>query len=222
MRDNLNLQSHSIIEVTLDGLPVELPSECFSLNAIRCFLEMLALKEQRVLHSLSVDGVPVNPALPMVHPGNFFRIEAESLDLEDTSVLLLETALKQVSHTRECIEAAVTLVLINDIRTAREIWWNLAGQLKEPVLTLSLLPDNSCGPTNGRASLSQLRKWQLQQIAIIIRDVDEACHLEDIIPLSNALENRVLPWLQKLTELINLWCETAKAGSRLGIKSAVF
>ena len=55
---------------------------------------------------------------------------------------------------------------------ARELWWNLARQLKEPVLTLSLLPDNACGPANGRASLTQLRKWQLEQIAAIIKDVD--------------------------------------------------
>src|SRR4029077_8131272 len=98
------------------------------------------------------------------------------------------------------------------------IWWNLAGQLKEPVLTLSMLPDNLCGPANGRASLAQLRRWQLQQIAGIIRHADKACHTGDIIKLSDTLENRVLPWLQKLSELIHLWCETAKAGSRLGIK----
>ena len=81
---------------------------------------------------------------------------------------------------------------------------------------MSLLPDNACGPANGGASLTQLRKWQLEQVAAIIRDVDEACHAEDTIPLSDALENRVLPWLQKLNELISLWHDTAMAGERLG------
>jgi hypothetical protein len=93
--------------------------------------------------------------------------------------------------------------------------------LKEPVLTLSLLPDNVCGTPDGHTSPTQLRKWQLEQIAAIIRDVDEACHSQDTIPLSNALENRVLPWLQNLSELISLWHETVLAGSRLGISSAV-
>jgi hypothetical protein len=32
----------------------------------------------------------------------------------------------------------------------------------------------------------------------------------------------VLPWLQKLGELIQLWHETALAGSRLGINSGSF
>jgi hypothetical protein len=83
-----------------------------------------------------------------------------------------------------------------------------------------LLPDSACGPANGRASLTQLRKWQLEQIATIIKDVDAVCRAEDSLPLSNALENRVLPWLQNLTELIILWHETAQVGSRLGMNCA--
>jgi hypothetical protein len=141
--------------------------------------------------------------------------------LEETSLLLLKKAFQQTDLARECVEIALTLVLINNGRVAHEVWWNLASVLKEPVITLSLLPENTCEPFDNRVSLAQLRKWQLEQIAAIIRDVNEACHSEDTIPLSNALENRVLPWLQSLSELISLWHETALAGSRLGINHAV-
>ena len=103
----------------------------------------------------------------------------------------------------------------------REVWWNLASALKEPVITLSLLPENICQPFDNRTPLTQLCKWQLEQIAAIMEDLDEACHSEDSIQLSNALENRVLPWLQNLGELISLWHETVLAGSRLGISHAV-
>lgn len=205
----------------MDGLPVTPPLEYRSLPAIRCYLETLALERQRILCSLSVDDEPVNLALPLVNARGFCRVEAETIPLEEKSLLLLKTALQQADQAREYVETAVTLVLINEIHVARELWWNLARQLKEPVLTLSLLPDNACGPANGRASLTQLRKWQLEQIAVIIKDVDAVCHAEDTIPLSNALENRVLPWLQNLTELIILWHETAKTGSRLGMNCAV-
>ena len=222
MCDNLDSAPHSAIEATLDGLPVELPSERSSVNAVRSFLEILALEKQRVLHSLSVDGEPLNLTSPVVHRGNFSRIEAGTISLEDTSVLLLDTAMRQIKQVRGCIESAVALVLINDMRTAREIWWNLAGQLKEPVLTLSLLPDNLCGPANGRASLAQLRKWQLEQIAVIISIIDLACCSGDTLKLSDALETRVLPWLQKLSELTALWRETEMAGLRLGIKHGAF
>ena len=222
MGDNLHNASQLCreLEITLDGLPVALPAGHRSLSAIRCYLETLALEKQRILCSLSVDGEPVNLALPLNHDGAFCRIDAGTAALKETSVLLLKTALQQAELAREYVETAVTLVLINDGRVARELWWNLARQLKEPVLTLSLLPDNACGPANGGASLTQLRKWQLEQVAAIIRDVDEACRSEDTIPLSNALENRVLPWLQQLNELISLWHDTAVAGERLGISCA--
>jgi hypothetical protein len=202
-------------------LPVELPSGHCSFNAIRCYLEALALEKQRILGSLRVDGEPANLSLPLVHAGAFCRIEAETVALEETSILLLQTARQQADYARECVETALTLVLINDARVAREIWWNLAKQLKEPVLTLSLLPDSACGPANGRASLAQLRRWQLEQIAAIIREVNEVCDSEDTIPLSHALENRVLPWLQELSELIGLWHETAVAGLGLGTSHTV-
>jgi hypothetical protein len=207
-------------EITLDGLPVGLPSGCRSLNAIRCRLERLALERQRILCSLNVDGQPVNLALPLPDQKICCRVEAETVALEETVLLLLKKAFQQTDFARECVETALTLVLINNGKVAREVWWNLASALKEPVITLSLLPDNACEPFDNRTSLAQLRKWQLEQIAAIIRDVDEACHSEDTIPLSNALENRVLPWLQSLSEIICLWHETVLAGSRLGISHA--
>ena len=210
----------SEIEVTLDGLPVNPPEGHRSLNAIRCYLETLALERQRVLCSLRVDGEWVNLALPLIHCGTFHRVEAGTVTLKETCVLLLKTASQQAELSREYVETAITLVLINDRSVAHELWWNLARQLKEPVLTLSLLPDNACGPATGGASLTQLRKWQLEQVAAIIKDVDEACHSEDTLPLSNALENRVLPWLEKLCELIDLWYETTMAGEPLEVSHA--
>jgi len=209
------------VEITLDGLPVGLPSGHRSLNAIRCHLETLALENHRILYSLSVDGEPVNLALPLLNQRIVCRVEAGTVALEETSLLLLKKAFQQTDLARECVEIALTLVLINNGRVAHEVWWNLASVLKEPVITLSLLPENTCELFDNRTSLAQLRKWQLEQIAAIIRDVNEACHSEDTIPLSDALENRVLPWLQSLSELISLWHETALAGSRLGINHAV-
>lgn len=200
------------VEIILDGLPIVPPMEYRSLPAIRCYLEILALEKQRVLCSLHIDDEPVNLALPVVNARNFRRVEAGTIALEENTLLLLKKAHQQTDQLRECVETVVTLVLINNFSVARELWWNLARQLKEPVLTLSLLPDNACGPANGRASLTQLRKWQLEQIAAIIKDVDAVCHGEDNILLSNALENRVLPWLQNLIQLIDLWHETEQAG----------
>ena len=69
-----------------------------SLTAIRCYLETLALEKQRVLCSLSVDDEPVNLALPLVNANNFRRVEAETIALEEKSLLLLKTALQQADQ----------------------------------------------------------------------------------------------------------------------------
>ena len=210
------------VSIWLDGLPVELPRGRNSLNSIRCYLETVALEKQRVLSAFHIDGYAVNLSLPLPSHSAFSRIEAESVELDESVLLLLKTAMQQANHARNCVETALTLVLINDSQVARELWWNLARQLKEPVLTLSLLPDHLCGPANGRASLKQLRKWQLEQVAAIIRAVDQACHTGDTIQISNALETRVLPWLGKMEELIQLWHETVLAATRLGITDGAF
>jgi hypothetical protein len=206
------------VEITLDGMPVEAPLDKRSLNAIRYRLESIALGQQRVLCSLNVDGAAADLFEPLSPQKAFFRVEGETVGLNETAVLVLKTAARQVGQARASVEQALTLVLINGNAVAKEMWWELARQLKDPVLTLSLLPENNLGSLNGGVSLTQLRRWQLEQVSVIMQDVDEACQREDTIHLSNALENRVLPWLEKLSELVLLWHETVLAGSRLGIK----
>lgn len=203
------------MEVLLDGQVVRLPAERRSLSAIRTYLETLALENERILCTFSVDGRPAN--IPQTHPERFafYRIEGQTMGLTDMPLRMLETALREAAQARAAIETAVIVVLINNGAVARELWWDMARKLKEPLLTLSLLPENIYQPVAGCASLLQMRKWQLQQLATIIRDVDEACWSATTDALSNALENRALPWIDKLQQMIRLWYQTVLAGSRL-------
>jgi len=50
----------------------------------------------------------------------------------------------------------------------------------------------------------QLRRWQLEQLAGIIQEVDRACESDDPTALSDALETRVLPWLEGLLDTLAL------------------
>lgn len=193
------------IEVKLDGVPVVIPPERCSFTGIRSYLESLALRRQRILCSLCVDGEPVNLTQPPGCSKEFAQVEAETMDLNEVPFQLLKAALQQTAAVRARLQAAVELVLINDGHRARELWWGLSTALKEPLLTLSLLPDNICGPDNGRASLMQLRKWQLEQLGGVIKEVDEACYTENTAVLAEALEQRALPWLEKLHEFLLMW-----------------
>ena len=202
------------VDVKLDGTPIAVPSERRSFNAIRSYLESLALQQQRLLCWLSVDGEPVNLTQPRRIMKPFVQVEGETMSLNEVPVQLIKAALQQTGAVRSRVQSAVELVLINDQRRARELWWTLATALKEPLLTLSLLPETICGPDNGRAPLMQLRKWQLQQLGCVIKDVDEACHSEDTAALSEALEKRALPWLDKLHQSLELWQEAVASNPR--------
>src|SRR5215469_1442335 len=199
---------HSGIDVKLDGLSVEIPSERRSLSGICAYLESIALQRQRILCSLIVDGEPINLTQPPSGAKTFTSIEAETMGLHDVPVQLIKAALQQTIFVREQVQAAIELVLINEGGRAQELWWSLSLALKEPLLTLSLLPEGFCGASEGQASLIQLRKWQLQQLGAVIQDVNNACDWDNPLVLSDALEIRVLPWLAKLQEFLTLWQET--------------
>jgi hypothetical protein len=201
------------IEVLLDGVPVGLPAERRSFSAIRCHLETIALQQQRILCSLHVATSVVQGAETSTSGASIVRVEARTMQLGDRAMLILDMALAQSVRVMKRVTNAITLVLINEVHAARELWWDLARELKEPVLTLSLLPDNVCGPSHGQASFTKLRRWQLEQLAAIILDVDQASASQDTVHLSDALATHVLPWIESHHELIKLWRETAQAGA---------
>jgi hypothetical protein len=70
------------------------------------------------------------------------------------------------------------------------------------------------GHNAGCSPLAELRKGQLRQLASLIKDVDEVCSADDIRPLFNMLEQRVLPWLETVGDSLELWLATLemKAG----------
>jgi hypothetical protein len=192
----------------LDGRPVSLPPQRRSLAAIRSYLETLALEQQRILFSLRVDGARVNLSAMLPTQRKFERVEAETIDLAEVPLKLIKTAMIQTSEAETQVRSAVTLVLINDAGWAREHWWSLARVLHQPLLTLSLMPETAYGSNPAGAPLVQLRKWQLQQLGAILRDIDEASCSDDPTALSTALESRVLAWLHGLETSLELWHET--------------
>jgi hypothetical protein len=205
---------HSAVEVKLDGLTVEIPAERQTLGGICSYLESVALHQQRILCSLAVDGAPINLTQPPADSTPFGRIDAETMGLSDVPSQLIKAALLQTISLRDRVQSAVGTVLINDRKHALELWWGLSLALKEPLLTLSLLPDVVYNGGEGQAPLAQLRKWQLEQLGAVIQDVNFACEWDDTTVLSDVLEARVLPWLDKLQSSLNLWHETMLANSR--------
>ncbi|HXT12229.1 MAG TPA: hypothetical protein VN873_11760 [Candidatus Angelobacter sp.] len=174
----------------------------------------MALHQQRILCSLAVDGAPINLTQPPDDAKPFASIEAETMGLGDVPSQLIKAALQQAASLRERVQSAVGVVLINERKHALELWWGLSLALKEPLLTLSLLPEAAYVAREGQASLSQMRKWQLEQLGTVIQDVNHACEWDNLEILSDALETRVLPWIERLHGSLNLWHETMLANAR--------
>ena len=208
------LSSANELAVLLDGLPVSLPAERRTLPAIRSYLDMLALGRQRILFSLCIDGRRADLMHPGQEPVTFRRVEGETLELSELPLQLIRTAIQQTEAAQAEIRTAVVVVLINDGIMAREYWWKLAAKLKDPLLTLCLLPESMSGTVDGVASLTQVRKWHLEHLGRVLRQVDEACWMEDPQFISNALEHHALPWLNDLHAMLALWHETAVAACR--------
>ena len=207
------------VEVKLDGLTLEIPAERRTLGGICSYLESVALHQQRILCSLAVDGAPINLTQPPDDAKSFASIEAETMGLSDVPSQLIRAALTQTIYLRDRVQSAVGVVLINERKQAQELWWGLSLALKEPLLTLSLLPENIYVATEGQASLTQLRKWQLEQLGAVIQDVNNACEWDGTTALSDVLEARVLPWIDKLHTSLNLWHETMQMNTRATAKS---
>ena len=214
MRSNLRRSSRpgARIEVFLDGNAVALPPLRSTLAAIRSYLERLALAQQRIISAIFVDGRLLGPDESFSGLEIFARVEARSMDLAQVPLQILDTARQQTLQARERVASAIATVLINPTKQGRELWWNLTRELKQPLVTLSLMPAHVYGPANGSASLLKLRKWQLQQLAAILKKVDETCWSADPLSLSNALESQVLRWLDGLRATLDLWYDTLSTG----------
>jgi hypothetical protein len=198
-------------EVFLDGFRVSLPKARRSVASIRAYLERLALEQQRILCSFHVvEDYPTGDQQRRADKPQT-RVEALTIDLTQTPLYLILTAREQAAQAKAQLESAVVLVLINDRPSAAELWWKLTADLKSPLLTLSLLPETTFNSAETGVSLAQLRKWQLQQLGAIIREIDDASGTEDPRALSNLLENRALPWLSQLERTLELCHETLLA-----------
>jgi hypothetical protein len=200
------------LDILLDGSPVRLPPGRHSLSGIRSHLETLALGQQRVLGFLSVDGIPAGRARKVTEPGHFTRVEGRTFALDQIPLQLIRMTMEQVEQARQNVQSAVSLMLINDAAVARELWWDLTKDLKLPLMTLSLLPETLSGAFPGGASATQIRKWQLQQLGELYKDVDGACCAHNAAVLAQALESRVLPWLDNLEASLALLHTTVSAG----------
>lgn len=194
--------------VTLDGVPIALPAGIErNVAAIRAHLESVVLSRRRLLCMLHVDGVPTdldNPS-PLHKPTRV--VSAESIAFDQLHQQLVLLTRERVKLLIERTRSAALLVLINDWEQSRRIWNNLLPELRQALLALCVLPPMANAVD--RESYSNVRLAEL--LGRILADVNYVMSQRSPEELSDALEQRVLPWLDLLQLSLEKWNETAPA-----------
>jgi hypothetical protein len=185
--------------ITLDGQPVVLSSkQGRSLHAIRCHLERVALKRQRVLFSLTINGTPVSLGESLSPFKTFHKIAARTIGFDQLGFQLVAVAAEQVNALHERVERLALQVMINDWSKAEKLWWDLMPELKDPLLTLSFVPPSAELLPHGQEIGAKALKRFTNDLVKIFEDIDEILTRKELLELSDALENRLLPWLRGL------------------------
>lgn len=206
MKANTPLEHH--VQASLDGIPVALPSEMKSFRTICSHLSDLAHRRRRVIASLSVEIEPIYVAAARADRPPVCCIAARTASAATLHLGIVQTALRQVEDARLSVREAAIQVQVNEGMVADQQWRALAAQLQQPLETMRALPEGFCDSTFGQASPEQLRQWQFEQLNAVRNDMDEACRRKDERAILHALENRVMSWLDKLSDLLSLWRET--------------
>jgi hypothetical protein len=187
------------VQVTLDGQAVELSSkQGKSLHAIRTRLETMALKRNRVLFSLTVNGASVNLGDSMSPFKTFHKVAARTISFSQLSFQLIGVAADQVNSLHERVQRMALQVMINEWAKAEEMWWALMPDLKDPLLTLAFVPQAIEMVPNGHEINSKAVKRYTDDLVSILEEIEEIIERQELLEFSNALENELLPWLRSL------------------------
>lgn len=187
------------VQVTLDGQAVDLSlKQGKSLHAIRTRLETMALKRNRVLFSLTVNGVPVSLGESMSPFKTFHKVAARTISFSQLSFQLIGVAADQVNTLHERVERMALQVMINEWSKAEEMWWDLMPDLKDPLLTLSFVPQAIEMLPHGQDISARAVKRFTDDLVLILEDIDAILERQELLEFSDALENDLLPWLRSL------------------------
>jgi hypothetical protein len=182
------------IQLTLDGEPVDLPPHLQGpLGAIRVHLQLLALRQNRRLVSLALAATGES-----LNSGTVATVDASVPASVDDPDRLRESRIEAARRVRRqaglCLERAqplVLLVLVNDWPAAERAWQVCLPDLRRVLMSLRFLQELWSDEAGTAAFLSgHLAGW-----LAVWEELSRARARQDALQFSDALEQRLLPWL---------------------------
>ncbi len=191
-------------EIMLDGNPVALNDPRTSLREVFQYLESLALRHDRVLSSVLVDGVRMRPNEARLAPGGFHSLKADSVTFDELGKQMVRAVRTRVRELQERVKGMQFLVLINNWDVAQWLWWELVPDFKTPMIELSFLQEL----WGSRLSELKLHHRTLVQHWDLIGSIHAEIEMvlqrqESLTILSDLLERKLGPWLQRLADYLD-------------------
>lgn len=183
----------------LDGRALSVPaSAAVSLPGLLTFLETTAVAQGRVLASVLVDGLPLDVILANNATMGFQRVAAATMSPRQLGLQVMRDARDGLRSLVRKVDKAAMLVLINDWPVARRLWLDVTPGLRTPMLGLGFLKELWGLPLDqlkvGEATFQD--HWE--RLQGIIEDAERLLRgREDVIGLSQLLELRLKPWLER-------------------------
>jgi hypothetical protein len=201
-RDDENRTQPSV-QVLLDGEPVALSGETLeSLAAVRAQLEMIALRQDRVLADLLVDGIAVSLPHAAAWSKSFRKVQANTITFSELGKHMAETAARQVTELQGRVEDISTVVLINEWPNVQLLLQEMEFELRTMLIVISFLHE-LCGPVLAGIRLEgQSLTDHLDKLGMIRSRLLAAQQTRDEFAISNTLELRLAPWLYQLGKFL--------------------
>lgn len=195
-------------QVVLDGQPVGLPDWLGqSFDAIKTYIECIAMKDERVLWALNVDGLNVDLAQSDPLVNSFRHIHGQTISYNELADRLLSAGRSKVRELLRELEPAVLNVLITDEIVVEEAWCDWEPQFREPLFSLRAL--NELKQHDGSSEVDPVvLNCHLDQLTFTICEVESLfAHRDrqdgsvDLVSFSEILDFTLIPWLKSLDEI---------------------
>jgi len=190
--------------VLLDGEPVALPGKSMrKLSTVRAQLELLALRKDRILASLMVDGVPVDLQHTSLEWQRFQEVEARTISFGELGVSMITSVHREALLTMERIQQAGSQVLINDWPAVCRLVRRLESETRTLLLVIGFI-DELCSEhvAIDRVDVQSIRE-HIDGMEALRNRLNTVMEHRDAEELTDFLMLSMAPWVGRLAELLH-------------------
>lgn len=192
-------------KVVLDGRVVNIPAQHrTSATAVRDYLESLAMHQERVLSSLTIDGTLVDLRSKRIDISAFSEVHAESNSFFEMGRELIARSRKQIGDLIGFVESISMQIVINDWQKIESAWSHWIAEFKSPLIAIKFAKD-LCGHRIDELMIGETSFGvHNREFGSLLHRLEEIFTEKNPVGLSDFLDRSYLPWLRGLANYMDL------------------